>query len=261
MFIPLLAVAIAHFLWSIGRTWPIRDPRAAGADRDRLPRRRPRAPPRLVRRRRRDHARRRDRPGTCRSHRRRSAAHALSASLLGACLPRARRRRLHCRDGRPARRSSPSARSTASIYSPLCLAPRRRLPRPRHPEAPMKSLNGPLRIGIGGPVGSGKTTLCEMLLKAHARPLLDGGRHQRHLHQGRRADPRARAGHLRGPHRRRRDRRLPAYRDPRGRLAQPQRHRRAQPQIPRPRHHPDRDPAATTSPRPSRPISPTSRST
>lgn len=30
----------------------------------------------------------------------------------------------------------------------------------------MTSLNGPLRIGIGGPVGSGKTTLCEMLLKA-----------------------------------------------------------------------------------------------
>lgn len=28
------------------------------------------------------------------------------------------------------------------------------------------SENGPLRIGIGGPVGSGKTTLCEMLLKA-----------------------------------------------------------------------------------------------
>lgn len=28
------------------------------------------------------------------------------------------------------------------------------------------TLNGPLRIGIGGPVGSGKTTLCEMLLKA-----------------------------------------------------------------------------------------------
>ena len=26
--------------------------------------------------------------------------------------------------------------------------------------------NGPLRVGIGGPVGSGKTTLCEMLLKA-----------------------------------------------------------------------------------------------
>lgn len=29
-----------------------------------------------------------------------------------------------------------------------------------------QSPNGPLRIGIGGPVGSGKTTLCEMLLKA-----------------------------------------------------------------------------------------------
>ncbi len=26
--------------------------------------------------------------------------------------------------------------------------------------------HGPLRVGIGGPVGSGKTTLCEMLLKA-----------------------------------------------------------------------------------------------
>lgn len=30
----------------------------------------------------------------------------------------------------------------------------------------MSSPNGPLRIGIGGPVGSGKTTLCEMLLRA-----------------------------------------------------------------------------------------------
>jgi urease accessory protein len=30
----------------------------------------------------------------------------------------------------------------------------------------MRSANGPLRVGIGGPVGSGKTTLCEMLLKA-----------------------------------------------------------------------------------------------
>ena len=30
----------------------------------------------------------------------------------------------------------------------------------------MTSMNGPLRVGIGGPVGSGKTTLCEMLLKA-----------------------------------------------------------------------------------------------
>lgn len=30
----------------------------------------------------------------------------------------------------------------------------------------MRSPNGPLRVGIGGPVGSGKTTLCEMLLKS-----------------------------------------------------------------------------------------------
>jgi hypothetical protein len=26
MFVVLLAIALAHFLWSIGRTWPIRDP-------------------------------------------------------------------------------------------------------------------------------------------------------------------------------------------------------------------------------------------
>ena len=30
----------------------------------------------------------------------------------------------------------------------------------------MKSLHGPLRVGIGGPVGAGKTTLTEMLCKA-----------------------------------------------------------------------------------------------
>ena len=29
-----------------------------------------------------------------------------------------------------------------------------------------RSLNGPLRVGVGGPVGSGKTTLVEMLCKA-----------------------------------------------------------------------------------------------
>ena len=30
------------------------------------------------------------------------------------------------------------------------------------------SLNGPLRVGIGGPVGAGKTTLTEMLCKGLA---------------------------------------------------------------------------------------------
>ena len=32
--------------------------------------------------------------------------------------------------------------------------------------APRRSKNGPLRVGIGGPVGSGKTTLVEKLCKA-----------------------------------------------------------------------------------------------
>ena len=36
----------------------------------------------------------------------------------------------------------------------------------------MKSLNGPLRIGIGGPVGSGKTTVAaHVALAAHLRRL------------------------------------------------------------------------------------------
>src|SRR4029079_6220693 len=39
------------------------------------------------------------------------------------------------------------------------------IPDPRGAEVCM-TMNGPLRIGIGGPVGSGKTTVCEMLLKA-----------------------------------------------------------------------------------------------
>ena len=30
----------------------------------------------------------------------------------------------------------------------------------------MTSSHGPLRVGIGGPVGSGKTMLCEVLCKA-----------------------------------------------------------------------------------------------
>ena len=85
--------------------------------------------------------------------------------------------------------------------------------------------HGPLRVGIGGPVGSGKTTLCEVLCKA-MRDRCDMAvitndiytkEDQRLLTVRRRAAARAHHG--------RRDRRLPAHRDPRGRLDQPRRRR------------------------------------
>ena len=83
----------------------------------------------------------------------------------------------------------------------------------------------PLRVGIGGPVGSGKTTLLEMLCKAmkdkydlvaitndiytkeDQRLLTVSGALRRRAHHGRG------------------NRRLPAHRDPRGRLDQPRGHR------------------------------------
>ena len=70
----------------------------------------------------------------------------------------------------------------------------------------------------------------------HARALGPGGRHQRHLHQGRPAPAHrvgragARAHHGRG------DRRLPAHRDPRGRLDQPRGRRPHAREVPRRRH-------------------------
>ncbi len=85
----------------------------------------------------------------------------------------------------------------------------------------------PLRVGVAGPVGSGKTALVDALCKRLRDRLRDRGRHQRHLHQGGRAVPDAQRRAARGAHRRRRDRRLPAHRHPRGRLDQPRRRRGA----------------------------------
>jgi urease accessory protein len=42
----------------------------------------------------------------------------------------------------------------------------------------MTSPNGPLRIGIGGPVGSGKTALTDKLCKAMRDTLVHRGHHQ-----------------------------------------------------------------------------------
>ena len=94
-------------------------------------------------------------------------------------------------------------------------------------------------------------------LQGDARPLFDRRHHQRHLHQGGCADPQPAPGAAGGPHHGRGNRRLPAYRDPRGCLHQPPGDRRdAQARIP------DLDMssssrAATIWPRPSRPSSPT----
>ena len=63
-------------------------------------------------------------------------------------------------------------------------------------------------------------------LQGDARALFRRRRHQRHLHQGRRADPQPAAGAAGRPHHGRGDRRLPAHGDPRGRLDQSRRHRR-----------------------------------
>ena len=51
----------------------------------------------------------------------------------------------------------------------------------------MNSSTGPLRVGIGGPVGSGKTALMEALCKAFRAALRHLCDHQRHLHQRGRA--------------------------------------------------------------------------
>jgi urease accessory protein len=83
------------------------------------------------------------------------------------------------------------------------------------------AMDGPLRVGIGGPVGSGKTALTLALCKALRDKYDIAGRHQRHLHRGGRALPGAQRGARARAHHRRGDRRLPAHRDPRGRLDQP----------------------------------------
>ena len=115
----------------------------------------------------------------------------------------------------------------------------------------------PLRVGVGGPVGSGKTTLVEMLCKAmrerwdlvvvtndiytkeDQRLLTVAGALRRRAHHGRR------------------DRRLPAHRDPRGRLDQPRGGRPHAGEVSRTPTSSSSSPAATTWPPPSAPSWPT----
>ncbi len=90
----------------------------------------------------------------------------------------------------------------------------------------------PVRIGVGGPVGSGKTALLERLCRCLADSLRDRGHHQRHLYQrGRQVPHQVRRAADRA-HRRGGDRRMPPHRDPRGRLDQSRRGRRHVRQVP-----------------------------
>ena len=76
--------------------------------------------------------------------------------------------RLHVGVAAALQRASRSPRSTVRYLRAAVPCARRGLHRPAHhgSQHMTKSPNGPLRVGIGGPVGSGKTALMEALCKA-----------------------------------------------------------------------------------------------
>ena len=78
-----------------------------------------------------------------------------------------------------------------------------------------------LRLGVCGPVGTGKSSLIATALPRAGRRPAARGRHQRHLHRRGRPVPPLRRRARPGADRRGRDRRLPAHRDPRRRHRQP----------------------------------------
>ena len=124
----------------------------------------------------------------------------------------------------------------------LCILNTRRSTRPRrtrtagrgaaHPSGPGRrparaAAAGPraLRIGIGGPVGSGKTALVAALCRALRRRAAPGRGDQRHLHHRGRRLPAAQRRPAGRADPRGGDRLLPAHRDPRRHLGQPRRRR------------------------------------
>ena len=112
----------------------------------------------------------------------------------------------------------------------------------------------PLRVGIGGPVGSGKTALTLALY--WLRDKYDIAVVTNDIYTAEDAQFLVRQrGARAGPHHRRGDRRLPAHRDPRGRLDQPRGGRPPQPALPRAGHRLRRV-GRRQSPPPSRPSSP-----
>ena len=85
----------------------------------------------------------------------------------------------------------------------------------------------PLRVGIGGPVGSGKTALTLALCKRCATASTSPSSPTTSTPRRTRSSWSATSALARRAHHRRRDRRLPAHRDPRRRLDQPRGGRRA----------------------------------
>ena len=141
---------------------------------------------------------------------------------------------------RSPRRSTTSAAPRSAPTSPACGTRRNTRGCSGHEPTMTRKPNGPLRVGVGGPVGSGKTALMDALCK-RLRDRYEIAAITNDIYTKwdaeypgalRRAGARA--------HRRRRDRRLPAHRDPRGRLDQSRRGRRHAQEISRPRSDPDR---------------------
>ena len=90
----------------------------------------------------------------------------------------------------------------------------------------MSTSHGPLRVGIGGPVGSGKTALMDALCKT-LRDRYDIAAITNDIYTKWDAEFLVRSGSLDArAHHRRRDRRLPAHRDPRRCLDESRRRRR-----------------------------------
>ena len=127
-----------------------------------------------------------DQGGAARPGRRAAPArHARARASRGRRTPRDGMRRRRVRQLRARARASRAPRTRRSTRG--CSAPRTSL-------RPMPVESQPLRVGIGGPVGSGKTALTLALCRALRDRYEHRRRHQRHLHRGGRAVPRAQRG-------------------------------------------------------------------
>ena len=89
----------------------------------------------------------------------------------------------------------------------------------------------PIKIGIGGPVGAGKTQLVERLTR-HMSGDISMAVVTNDIYTIEDAKILAAKASARGPHHRRRNRRLPPHRHPRRHLHEHRRHRRTQARLP-----------------------------